>query len=273
MHKDTGVHPRPELEEHLQKYHMCKVCNLIYEFDPVGGTASAKDLLKDNLNWVSRVAEGQYPSVNEKRYCRDLQDRFLSFLEMVSIYQKSDELYTMDGYRSKFNLRCYPNLPVPIPTAAMSLPTAVTEPPAKPHSVGELAEQPDEEIWKDDSTTILSGEWWPGMHRYRENLLSPLCEPLLTEDKQFICAVAYPSILTGGAQCPLLQARLMLGKMAIDIVSALSPLQQSWLLANEARFGWHDGLLFKWARLGTLASHYPKTFPARTEVQIYNNKA
>ena len=58
LRKVTGVHPRLELEEQLQKYHMYKVCSLIYEFYPAGGTASAKDRLKDNLNWVSRVAEG-----------------------------------------------------------------------------------------------------------------------------------------------------------------------------------------------------------------------
>ena len=50
LHNARGVYPRPERAEQLQKYHLCKICNQVYEFYLVGSTASDKDLLKDNLN-------------------------------------------------------------------------------------------------------------------------------------------------------------------------------------------------------------------------------
>ena len=146
------------------------MCNFVHEFHPDGGTVSATDLLKDNLNWVTRAREDQYPSMHEKKHCRDLQNAQLTFLEMVVIYQKTDELYTLDGYLSKWNIQCYPNLPVPLlgvteagppsnvleetqsmAARAVSSTIAVAGPPATARPMREFAEQPDEEMWKDDS--------------------------------------------------------------------------------------------------------------------------
>ena len=221
----------------------------------------------------------------EKKYCRDLQNAQLTFLEMVVIYQKTDELYTLDGYLSKWNIQCYPNLPVPllgvteaeapsdvlgetqsVAARAVSSTTAVAGPPATARPMREFAEQPDEEMWTDDA----GHAWWPGVHKYRQTL--PMSAPLQTDDKRFICPTAYPSIQTEGAKCPLLRERLKLGAAAIEHLSRCSLLQQSWLLAHKARFGWHDGLLIKWIRLGNLTWQYPKAFPGRAEVEIYNNK-
>lgn len=145
----------------------------------------------------------------EKKYCCDLQNSQLIFLKMVVIYQKTDELYTLDGYLSKWNIQCYPNLPVPlsgvtkaeppsvdleetqsVAAHAVSSSTAVAGPPATARPMREFAEQPDVEMWKDDSGRA----WWPGVHKYRQNL--PMSAPLLTGDKQFICPTACPSIQT-----------------------------------------------------------------------------
>ena len=231
--------------------------------------------MKKNLNWVTQADEDLYPSAHEKKYCRDLQDEHLSVLEMVSIYQKTDEMYSLGGYLTKWNLRCYPNLPLHvagdteleppsgIPEEAHSLAassvsnaTMKTGPPAVARPLREYAEQPDEEMWTDDAGHV----WWPGHHRFRQAL--PISAALLTDDKQFICPQAYPNIQTGITNCPDLCERLQLEEGTMVYLYQCSPLQQSWLLAKKARFGWSDSLLIEWIKLGQLASQYPKLFPA-----------
>ena len=72
--------------------------------------------------------------------------------------------------------------------------------------------------------------------------------------------------------CPSLRARLKFRDFAVDLLSALSARQQSWLLRNKARFGWTDDHMAKWVRLVGLTPMYPKTFPTKEEIEVYNNK-
>ena len=109
-----------------------------------------------------------------------------------------------------------------------TIPQADLGPAAAAHQIQEVTEQEDEERWTDDSKSA----WWPGLHKYRE--ATPCDAPLLSENKQFICGITYPSALEeqGGVHCPRLRERLKLGDHAVEILSHCSALQQSWLLAN-----------------------------------------
>lgn len=110
----SGV-ARPELPEQLEKFHMFKVCSR-YMKSPNGEHHTRElERLKDNLKLACGAREGEYPSADEFRFCKDLQGHEVSFLQIVIIHHTVDQLYTLEGYLDKWKLVCFSTSLLAIP--------------------------------------------------------------------------------------------------------------------------------------------------------------
>jgi len=180
---DPDLVSRPEVQGQLEKYHIFRACNKIYQNHPKDSDITDKEHLKNNLNWIRRANEDQYPSAGEKKYCKELQGHSLSFLELITIYQKADVLCSMEGCIVKWETMCFSTAETDVPMVAEAvdgIPMDQQQPAAAPDEVKEYTKVSDEEMWTDDPGHC----WYTGHHKNRE--ATTVDPPILTHDMKFI---------------------------------------------------------------------------------------